>query len=356
MSHKIADETLIDRLTRPAFPLDLLALVVYVVVAGALLFRPGVYGTPVAVALGLSLLFFAPGYALVSFLFPGATPDDARVDETMLDDATPNDSTVVADEASFARVREHGVGGGERVALGFGVSVALLPVLGIAIALSPWTIGPVAVLFAVGGFTIAVAIGGAIRRLRRPADRRFGVPVRAWLGDARETVASGSATDTALSVGLAAAVLLTVAAIGYAVAAPAPSQGYTDVSLLTQNETGKLVAEDYPEEFEQGESRPLVVKLTNHEGQTTDYSVVVELQRVEQASDGSARVLEDNRLATFTPTVASGESWRTTHDVSPAMTGENLRLTYLVFKGDAPEDPTTENAYRRVHVWVTVTE
>jgi uncharacterized membrane protein len=126
--------------------------------------------------------------------------------------------------------------------------------------------------------------------------------------------------------------------------------------LLTQNETGQLVAEDYPDEFQRGESKPLVVKLTNEEGQTTDYSVVVELQRVEQGSDGGARVLEDSQLATFTPTVESGESWRTTHDVTPTMTGENLRLTYLVYKGDPPEDPTTENAYRHVHVWVTVTE
>jgi uncharacterized membrane protein len=338
MSHETADETLVDRLTRPTFPLDLLVVVAYVVVAGALLFRPGVYGTPLAVALGLPLLFFAPGYALVSFLFPGATPDDA------------------ADDVSFARVREHGVGRVERVALGFGVSVALLPMLGVAIALSPWSIGPATVLLAVSGLTVGLAIAGSIRRLRRPADSRFAVPIRAWLGDARQSVSSGSTVDTALSVGLAAAVVLSVAAIGYAVAAPGPGQSYTDVSLLTQNETGQLVAEDYPEEFQRGESKPLVVKLTNEEGETTDYSVVVELQRVEQAPEGSARVLEDSQLATFTPTVESGESWRTTHDVTPTMTGENLRLTYLVYKGDAPENPTTEDAYRHVHVWVTVTE
>jgi uncharacterized membrane protein len=338
MSHETADETLLERLTRPAIPLDLLAIVAYVAVAGALLFRPGVYGTPLAVALGLPLLFFAPGYALVSALLPGATPDDA------------------AGEVSFARVRDHGVGGGERVALGFGVSVALLPVLGVAIALSPANIGPVAVLLAVSGLTVGCAVVGAIRRLRRPADSRFTVPVRAWLDDARQSASSGSAVDTALSVGLAAAVVLSVAAIGYAVAAPGPNESYTDVSLLTQNETGQLIAEDYPDDFQQGESKPLVVKLINEEGRTTDYSVVVELQRVEQISDGSARVLEDSQLATFTPTVESGESWRTTHEVTPTMTGENLRLTYLVYKGDAPEDPTSENAYRRVHVWISVSE
>ena len=338
MSTETADETWVDRLTGPTVLLDLLAVVGYVVVAAALLFRPGVYGTPLAVALGLPLLFFAPGYALVSFLFPGATPDDAT------------------DDLSLDSVRQHGLSGSERVALGFGISVALLPVLAIGIAFSPLTIDPVVVLLSVSGLAVGFAVLGAIRRLLRPADRRFSVPFRAWLGDARRSVSGGSVTKTALNVGLAAAVVLTVAAIGYAVAAPGPSQSFTSVSLLTQNETGELVAEGYPEDFELGGSKPLVVELTNHEGEQTDYSVVVELQRVERGSDGSAKVLEDRRLATFTPSVGAGETWRTTHEVTPTMTGENLRLVYLVYEGDPPEDPTTENAYRYVHVWVTVTE
>jgi uncharacterized membrane protein len=344
MSTETADETLLDRLTRPTVPLDLLMVVGYVVVAAALLFRPGVYGTPLAAALGLPLLFFAPGYALVSFLFPGATPDDA------------GDAEDVVRESTLTSVRQHGLSGSERVALGFGISVALLPVLALGVGFSPWTIDPVIVLLSVSGLTVGFAVLGAIRRLRRPADRRFSVPFRAWLGDARRTISGGSISKTALNVGLAAAVVLTVVAIGYAVAAPGPGQNFTSVSLLTQNETGKLVAEDYPEEFELGESKPLVLKLTNHEGQQTDYSVVVELQRVEQGSDGSAKVLEDRRLATFSPTLRSGETWRTTHDVTPTMAGDNLRLVYLVYEGDPPENPTTENAYRHVHVWVTVTE
>lgn len=337
MSLEAADETGFDRLGLPRVPLDLLAVVGYVVLAVLVLFRPGVYGTPVAVALGLPLLFFAPGYALVSALFPGATPDDA------------------AGGRSIDAMAEHGLSGLERVALGFGASVALLPVVGVALAASPWSIAPWPVLLAVGGIAIFSSVVGAIRRFRRPPDRRFSVPIRAWLGRGRRALSGGSTVESALNVGLAVAVVLSVAAIGFAVATPGPSQSYTTVSLLTQNETGQLVAEDYPRNFQSGQSKPLVVELTNHEGEKQRYSVVVELQRVRQAEGGAAKVVQDRRLATFTPAVEAGETWQTTHDVTPTMTGENLRLVYLVYEGEPPQNPTASNAYRSVHVWINVT-
>ncbi|WP_135852531.1 DUF1616 domain-containing protein [Halorussus salinus] len=336
MSHETPADRWRNRLARPAPAADLLAVVGYVALAVVVLSQPGVYGTALAAAVGLPLLFFAPGYALVSALFPGATPDDARTDPTL------------------AEVRQHGLSGGERLALGFGVSLALLPLFAVALAVSPWSIAPASVLLSVAVATVVFAVVGGVRRLRRPADRRFSLPVRAWLGDAKRSVSTGPASDRALNVGLALGVLLAVGAMGYAVAAPGPGQQYTGVALLSQNETGQLVADDYPSNFTRGESRPLVVELTNHEGERTDYSVVVELQRV-RGSDGSApKVVQDQQVATFTPTVSAGQSWRTTHEVTPTMTGENLRLTYLVYEGDPPQNPTTENAYRHVHVWVNV--
>lgn len=337
MSFRSNNERLRDRLGRPPVAVDLLAVVGYVGVAAVALFQPGVYGTPVAAALGIPLLLFVPGYALVAALFPGATPDDAIDDRTL------------------AEVRRHGLSGVERVALGFGTSLALLPVLGVALALSPWTITAWPVLGAVSGVAVGSSAVAAVRRARRPPDRRFSVPVRAWVRSARRALTGNSALDAVLNVALALAVVASAAAIGYAVAAPGPDESYTDVSLLTRNGTGDLVAADYPRNFERGTGQPVVVELTNHEGERTDYAVVAELQRVRQGDDGGATVLEDRRLATFTPSVADGGTWRTVHEVTPTMTGEDLRLVYFVYEGDPPEDPTAATAYRRVHVWVNVT-
>jgi hypothetical protein len=38
------------------------------------------------------------------------------------------------------------------------------------------------------------------------------------------------------------------------------------------------------------------------------------------------------------------------------MTGERLRLTYLLYRGAPPQTPTTDNAYRELHLWVNVTQ
>jgi len=38
------------------------------------------------------------------------------------------------------------------------------------------------------------------------------------------------------------------------------------------------------------------------------------------------------------------------------MTGENLRVQYLLYRGDPPAEPTQENAYRSLHLWVDVFE
>ena len=337
MSHETPDETLVDRLARPAVPLDLLAVVGYAALAVLLLSQPGVYGTPLGVAIGLPLVLFAPGYALVSLLFPGATPDDAAVDRTL------------------PEVRQHGLVGTERAALGFGISVATIPILGVAVSASPWSLTPATVLLSVAGVSAGLSTLAAIRRLRRPTDRRFALPVRAWTDGARRAFSTGSPLDRALNVGLAVVVVAAFATVGYAVAAPGDGEHFTNVSLLSQNDTGELVAEDYPRNFTRGESRPMVVELTNHEGHRTRYSVVVELQRVDQAADGGPKVLTDRKLATFTPTVGAGERWRTTHEVTPTMTGENLRLVYLVYEGEPPANPSADNAYRHVHVWVDVT-
>ncbi|MFC7080037.1 DUF1616 domain-containing protein [Halorussus caseinilyticus] len=324
MSHETPDGTLVERLARPALPVDLLAVVGYAAVAVVVLSQPGVYGSPLAVAVGLPLLLFAPGYALVSLLFPGAVPDDAASGRTLTE------------------VRQHGLVESERAALGFGLSVALLPLVGVALALSPWTIAPATVLLSVAGLAAGLSVAAAVRRLRRPADRRFSLPIRAWSASGRRAVSTGSLADRAVNVGLAAAVLVSFAAMGYAVAAPGADRSLP-ASLLSQNETGELVADDYPKEFQRGESRPLVVELNNREGERTDYSVVVELQRVRQSGDGSAKVLQERTLATFTPTVGAGQQWRTTHEVTPTMTGRNLRLVYLVYEGEPRRNrpPTT---------------
>jgi uncharacterized membrane protein len=66
-------------------------------------------------------------------------------------------------------------------------------------------------------------------------------------------------------------------------------------------------------------------------------------------------VLERESIDRFSTRLAANETWTRQHTVSPSMTGERLRLVYLLYKNGLPAQPTTENAYRETHLWVNVT-
>jgi len=59
------------------------------------------------------------------------------------------------------------------------------------------------------------------------------------------------------------------------------SMASTEFYLLTENESGDLVAAGYPTNMTRGESGSLVVGIGNQGHESVEYTVVVELQRVE---------------------------------------------------------------------------
>ncbi|WP_434529996.1 DUF1616 domain-containing protein (plasmid) [Haloarcula sp. NS06] len=71
--------------------------------------------------------------------------------------------------------------------------------------------------------------------------------------------------------------------------------------------------------------------------------------------NNSTQVIRTDRLQDFEKRLKSNETWRHTHTVTPRLTGDRLRLTYLLYRGDPPATPTTGNAYRNLHLWVNVT-
>jgi uncharacterized membrane protein len=65
----------------------------------------------------------------------------------------------------------------ERVALSFGLSIAITPLLGLALNYTPFGIRLTPILIVMSVFTIAVAIGAYARRSRISEMDRFGVDV-----------------------------------------------------------------------------------------------------------------------------------------------------------------------------------
>lgn len=345
-------------------PADLAAVVALVVLTVLAVLLPVVSETPLRVVLGLPFVLFVPGYAFIAALFPeaGASPTaDGSAGEEAPDTGSAGDEAPDAGDRS-------GIDGIERVALSFGLSIAIVPLIGLVLNFTPWGIRLVPILASVSGFTLIAVAAAAVRRRELPEEERFRVPYRAWVAAGRaELLEPDSRGDAALNVLLVLSIVLATASVGYAVAVPKQGEQFSELYLLTEGEDGDLVADDYPTEFVQGEPRSLVVGIGNQEHATTDYTLIGKLQRVDVqragndsvndttgATNVSISVLEEEEVARFGPELAHNETWLERHEVTPTLTGDRLRLTYLLYDGTPPDDPTVDNAYREVHLWVNV--
>jgi len=321
-------------------PSDLVAVVGFVVLANVAFFLP-VTDTFVRLLVGLPILFILPGYVLVSTLYParrGAVGGASRL-------LTWTDRPL----------SERALTWPERLAVSFGLSLALLPLVALGVSLVFGGFHLTTDLGVLSGLIVLGAVTATARRFQLPPDERARAPVFGWLSALHASVFDAdSSLDALLNVVVVLSVLVALTSITYAVAVPQSGGGYATFSLYTRNESGGLVAGGYPTNLTQGQTQSLVVAVDNHGQQVTDYTVVAELQRVRQVND-TATVVEETPLESLTQTVAANQSWTADYGVRPQMTGRNLRLVFYLYRGDAPKNPSAETAYRTLHLWVNVT-
>lgn len=344
MTYQNQSNSLWSRLSRSVgrFPIDLVAVFVFTLLAGGALVVASAEATLLRAALGVPLLLFVPGYVVVATAFPG---DGRSVAERNM---LPN--------AVGEAVAPDGIDGVERAALSFGASVVLVPLVALAlVAIGSPLDGP-AIVSAYVAIGCVGAVVAAVRRSRLPQERRYRVPVDRWIADLRASVFG---TDRrfagVVNVVLLLSVLVATASIGYALAAPQDGESTSSIALLTENEQGELEADGYPTNFTAGQPEELTVSVENEEDAETTYTVVAVVQRVDRTGDG-VRVLEQRELDRMEATVEGGETWRQRHQVAPEMIGEDLRLTYFLYRGEAPETASEDTAYTSVYLSIDVDE
>lgn len=324
--------------TVQTFPSDLTGILV-LLVAVNVLFRldwftgATVAGARVHTLLGIPVLLFVPGYLLVAVLFPASGSETQNFWES---------------------TREQGIDWVERLALSFGMSVAILPIFALVVG-TWWGFTLTNVL---NGLSILLVLGvvlAALQRIRTPDHLRYSVAsIPEDLGFERTGVPGGWNVDTIASVLLVVAVLAAVGSVGYAVATPYQSTPSTTMYLATENETGSLVTAGYPSGVTVGEGTDLVLGLQNSEERRQEYTVVIQLERVETSSSGT-RISESAEVDRLHTVVPAGATWNSSQTVGPGMVGEDLRLHYYLYRGEtAPATPTSATAYRDVYIWVNV--
>ena len=332
---------------------DLLVVLLLTALAAAVVLL-GVSGSPLRTAAVAPLLLFLPGYALVAVVYPERL---RRTDAREADDRTVAPPGVV----------DEGLSPAARVGLSVAASIALVPGTALAVSVATGGIDAVTTLLVLAPLTVVLTLLALARRARLPTEDRMGVPPATTLFAAatrpfrlHERSLSQSPTleptswrGLAMNVLVVAGVLALVSSVGVASVLP-QGQEFTEFYLVTQGEDGEYVANDYPRQFSQGGSKPLFAAVSNHEGEERTYTLVAELQRVDRTPNGT-RVVEETELTRVTRTVAPGDTVHVRHDLRPTFGGGRLRVQYLLYRGEPPQEPTRENAYRSVHLWITVT-
>ncbi|WP_049923570.1 DUF1616 domain-containing protein [Halopiger djelfimassiliensis] len=314
-------------------PIDLVGVAGFVAIAAALLTVVDPVSRVVRAAIGVPLLFLAPGYATVATLFPRAAAIEAS-----------ESNAVIGQTVSVTDL--------ERVALSFGLSVAVLPLLGLLIGTLSLAFTGTVVVGTVSAVTLIGTVVAAIRRVRIPPEERYRLHLGRKLGAVRSAMfGTDSVVHATVNVVLVVSLCLAFSSVGYALVSPQQGEQYTSVQLLTENESGEPVADGYPDAIEPGDSVPLTIALENREGEDAAYTIVVQ----EQWLDGG-EVHERTELARFDERVDDGETSYTDRSVTPEAESGTVRITVLLYEDGVPETATTDNAYRYAYVWVDLTE
>jgi len=321
-------------------PVDFVVVSSYVVLTWTLVTQLGASG-PLVRLVGIPVVLFLPGYALLSVLYP-AEPTAYR-------------------RSGAETTTEHSLHGNSlswpiRVAVSFGASLIIIPVVGLVLSVSRLGLETDTVAAAMVVVILVLMALGTVRRLRVPSSERYEVPYSRWMGTIRRSTTDAPATtDAILNVTLSLMVLVVVVGLLYGFTTFGAGGQQSELYLLQESQDGELVTAGFDEPFERGERRPITVGIANHEGRTVTYAVVAEVQRVSESGDDTV-VEESEEIDRFRVTLENDERTRERRSVSTSLTGQELRVTYYLYLDEPPDDPSTETAAQSVYVWIDVQE
>lgn len=316
--------------------LDLSLVVVYTILAYAVILHSMVGNMPSTIV-GAGFVLFVPGYAFIAALFPERP--DPSIDHAGLD-LSPDGGRIDLME---------------RVALSFVASFLVVTVLSFLLDVSQVGIQPEPFIRGLSVFTLVATTIAGVRRLALPAEQRFGFPIGSWIPARRGTVWSPEdSLNMTMHAIVISALIVGLLSAGYAVSVPQSGETFTEFYVLSEDDDGELIAGEYPTAVVEGEPQNLVVGVSNQEHQSENYSLIVRLQRVESNNESSSVLEEQVITRQEIGQLAHNESTHQRIEFSPELAGEHIRLQLLLFRGSPPETPSPDDAYRDLHLWMTV--
>ncbi|MHC1756366.1 MAG: DUF1616 domain-containing protein [Methanosarcina sp.] len=290
-------------MTGKKIPSDLLTIIGLVILTDLFVLTPGLSETVFRNILGLPLVLFLPGYALIAALFPAKSDLD----------------------------------GIERTALSFGLSIAVVPLIGLGLNYTPWGIRLLPILMSLSIFTFAMCGLAYLRRAKLPDADAFEVPFREMALELKAEILEKPepGLDRVLTVILVLSILLSVTTLVYVVITPKEGEHFTEFYILGP----EGMADNYPTNYTLGESGKVIVGVVNHEYRPVNYTMEIRLE------NRSLPLPEDMRQVIL----AHNETWEEPLTLEPPVKGKDMKLEFLLFNETDKEMP-----YRDLHLWINV--
>jgi len=306
-----------------AFPADLKVAFVWLAAIILAVYLPVLNESPIRVVFTLPGILFLPGYCLIAALFPKQDDIDLI----------------------------------ERIALSFGLSIAVVPLIGLVLNFTPFGIRLDPIVIALAIFTLVMIVAAQYRRSLLPAEERFTVPFAEIAGTFRNAFFSetGGRLDRFLTVLLAFAILAAIVTTIYVIAVPKEGERFTEFFILGE----KHLAADYPDRISVGQNYPLYIGVGNHEYRNVTYTVETWGMFVESDSvTNTSRIMAMDPLWKRSLTLAHNETMNIAYNLSVEKTGYN-RVEFLLFNETVPGPGVRSGdrinaSYRDLHLWVSV--
>ena len=337
MSSKRNPEKPSSHISFKKYPVDIIFCIVWSLILAPITFLE--VGGIIRIIIGLPFIFFIPGYILIFALFP-------------------------------ARKTDRGIDVIERIALSFGLSIAIISLIGLGLNYTPWGIRLESILLSIFVFVIGIGAIAIYRWFRSPLEKRFYLPLDYFLPK------SESKLDRVLTVIVLISLILAVAIPIYVIITPKIGEQFTGIYLLELDHK----TEEYPRNLSVGENIEGIIGIINHEYKTINYTI--EIWLINQSiyynkSENDNKTIIDHMWFVDKVTTTLKHTnldikrpWDIQWEYNFSFTMNRkgfFKLAFLLFKTPTEEytldkdyrslaEQKINSAHRIVHLWISISD
>jgi uncharacterized membrane protein len=296
----------------------------------------------IRIVIALPMILFIPGYLVVFALFP-------------------------------SKKTEKGIDDVERIALSFGLSIAIVPLIGLILNYTVWGIKLLPIVFSLELLIFTVGGIAAYRWFHTPLEDRYRLNINVSLPKQETKV------DKVLTTALIICIIIAASVVVFVILTPKQGEHFTEFYILGSNH----LASDYPENLTLGENATVILGIVNHENTVMNYAIEVWLSNQTTVYNTTSNMNEtiyhhvwfmDKINTTLIPEPINLENfsesqWEYNYTFHINRLG-HYKLIFLLYTNQTQnyiknqdyktvatekvdEDHTT--AYRSVYLWINVT-